>query len=219
MESIPKIFKMLFPKLTLHLRVYRHLMQNKNSYLHTTGWLRSLEAGKPIDKEGNPIPWINYPMIRFLEERLTDDLNVFEFGSGYSTLFYAEKVKSITSLEYDKNWFELIKSMVPKNAQLIYKKKDRDGEYCRAIHLANKKYDVIIIDGRDRVNCIKQSFSALSLQGVIILDDSQREWYKEGIVLVNEKGFRILNIEGLKPHGTDTDRTTIFYRDGNCLGI
>ncbi|MBN2768529.1 MAG: hypothetical protein JXQ68_05460 [Campylobacterales bacterium] len=194
-------------------------MQNKNSYLHTTGWLRSLEAGKPIDKEGNPIPWINYPMIRFLEERLTDDLNVFEFGSGYSTLFYAEKVKSITSLEYDKNWFELIKSMVPKNAQLIYKKKDRDGEYCRAIHLANKKYDVIIIDGRDRVNCIKQSFSALSLQGVIILDDSQREWYKEGIVLVNEKGFRILNIEGLKPHGTDTDRTAIFYRDDNCLGI
>jgi hypothetical protein len=194
-------------------------MQNKNSYLHTTGWLHSLEAGKPIDKDGNPIPWINYPMIRFLEERLTDDLNVFEFGSGYSTLFYAKKVKSITSLEYDKNWFELITSMVPKNAQLIYKKKDIDGEYCRTIHIANKKYDVIIIDGRDRVNCIKQSFSALSLQGVIILDDSQRERYKKGIVLANEKGFRILNIEGLKPHGTNTDCTTIFYRDGNCLGI
>jgi hypothetical protein len=76
-----------------------------------------------------------------------------------------------------------------------------------------------IVDGRDRMNRIKQSISALSAKGVILLDDSQRERYQEGIDFAKSKGFKALNFEGLKATGTEVDRTTIFYRVGNCFDI
>ena len=62
-----------------------------------------------------------------MEGRLKDDLNLFEFGSGYSTYFYAKKVLAVTSVEYDEDWFQIIKSDMPENVNLIYKEKDTLG--------------------------------------------------------------------------------------------
>lgn len=195
------------------------LINDKSSYLYSTGWMKSLKSRKPLDMNGKPIPWMNFPTIRFLEERLTHDLTLFEFGSGYSTIFYATRVRSVDSIEYDEKWFQSVKAMIPANVTLIYSKRDVDGEYCRTIGLANRKYDVVIVDGRDRVNCIRQSIPALTSRGVILLDDSQRDRYKEGIDYAAASGFKSLHLEGLKPTGSGADRTTIFYRDGNSLGI
>ncbi len=216
---IRRILRRLFPKQALHYRVYKRLIANKDSYLYLTGWMQSLEERKPIDKNGNPIPWMNFPVVRFLEERLKDDLTLFEFGSGYSTYFFADKVRAVTSVEYDEKWFQLVKLHLPDNVNLIFKAKDIDGDYCRVICSTNDQYDVVIVDGRDRVNCIRQSIAALSLRGVILLDDSQREKYQEGIHFAKENGFRALDIEGLKATGARIYRTTILYREGNCLGL
>ena len=209
----------IFPMLPLHFRAYYSLIRNKGSYLHTTGWIKSFDKKKPIDLDGSPIPWMNYPVIELLKERLNKDQNIFEFGSGYSTFFYSQKVKAVTSVEYDKDWYELIKSGMPKNVNIIYKKKDIDGDYCRSIKASNEKFEVVIVDGRDRVNCVKQAIPTLSLNGIILLDDSQREAYKEGIDHAKNLGFRALNIEGLKATGSGVDRSTILYRSDNCLGI
>jgi hypothetical protein len=166
-----------FPVAALRYRAYKMLIRNPDSYLHLSGWMQSLSAKKPIDHNGKPIPWMNYPVVRILQERLTKDLNLFEFGSGYSTLFYAEKVRAVTSVEYDEKWLHIIKSQLPDNVNIIFKQQDVDGDYCRVINSTGEKYDVVIVDGRDRVNCIKQSISALTSKGVILLDDSQRKRY------------------------------------------
>jgi len=220
MKSFIKItLQRLLPVSFLHYRAYKNLIRNQNSYLYLTGWMQSLKEQKPIDKNGIPLPWMNFPVVRLLEERLTHDLNLFEFGSGYSTFFYASKVRTVTSVEYDKKWFDVVKSQAPKNVKLIFKEKNVDGDYCRVITSTEDQYDVVIVDGRDRVNCVKQSVSVLSPRGVIILDDSQREKYREGIEFSKKNGFSALNLEGLKATGTGIDRTTIFYREGNCLDI
>ncbi len=220
MKSIIKqTLKRLFPAQALHYKAYKNLIKNQNSYLYLTGWMQSLKERKPTDNNGNPIPWMNFSIVRLLEERLTHDLNLFEYGSGYSTYFYASKVRSVTSIEYDEKWFSVVKSQAPENVKLIFKEKDIDGDYCRVIKSTEEQYDVVIVDGRDRVNCIMQSISALSSRGVILLDDSQRDSYQDGIDFIKENGFRALNLEGLKPTETQVERTTIFYREGNCLGI
>jgi hypothetical protein len=208
-----------FPVAALRYRAYKMLIRNPDSYLHLSGWMQSLSAKKPIDHNGKPIPWMNYPVVRILQERLTKDLNLFEFGSGYSTLFYAKKVKAVTSVEYDEKWLHIIKSQLPDNVNIIFKQQDVDGDYCRVINSTGEKYDVVIVDGRDRVNCIKQSISALTSKGVILLDDSQRKRYQEGIDFAKSHGFKALNLEGLKATGTEVDRTTIFYQAGNCFDI
>lgn len=203
----------------LHYRAYKVLIRNKRSYLYSTGWMQSLAQGKPVDISQNAIPWMNFNIVELLDQRLNKSLSLFEFGSGYSTYFYANRVRCVTSLEYDKHWYQLLKPQVSESVDLVFQQEDIDGDYCRVIVEQKKKFDVVVVDGRDRVNCIKQSFTALSERGVILLDDSQRERYLEGIVLAEAKGFRVLHMSGLKATGGRTHRATILYRDGNCLGI
>lgn len=201
------------------LHALNRLIIRKKSYLHTTGWVNSMKLGYPCSRDGSELPWMNYQTINFLKERLHKDLNIFEYGSGYSTLFYARLANSVISIEYDKKWLKLMESKVPDNVTLIYKEKDIDNKYCRAINEFNQDFDIVIVDGRDRVNCVKQSIKKLSDKGAIILDDSSRDRYRQAIDLVENSGFRTLTFEGLKPKGSDIYKTTIIYRDGNCLGI
>ncbi len=152
MKKKVKIFLKRFP---WSLIAFLRLVLRKKSYLHTTGWVESLKRGYPCDFEGSEIPWMNYPVINILKERLNKNLSLFEFGSGYSTLFYEKLVRDVTSVEYDRDWFYLIKEKTSENVSLLHREKDIDGIYCRAIGEFDKKFDVVIVDGRDRVNCVK----------------------------------------------------------------
>ena len=68
-------------------------------YLHEVGWVRSFQDSESIDNLGNPIPWCTYPFISFIMERLNKSMELFEYGSGNSTLFYSQYVKHVISLE------------------------------------------------------------------------------------------------------------------------
>ncbi|NJL84701.1 MAG: class I SAM-dependent methyltransferase [Chloroflexaceae bacterium] len=183
------------------------------------GWIESAKRGYPCKVDGLEIPWMNYAAIAFWEETPKKEFILFEFGSGYSTIFFARLVNKVTSVEYDRAWFQTVEAKIPDNATLIFKEKDIDGAYCRSIQETNQQYDIIIVDGRDRVNCVKQSISVLTPNGAIALDDSQREKYQPAIDYAKKKGFKVLHLDGLKPSEFRYSRTTIFYRDNNCLGI
>ena len=216
---VKTIIKKIFPKLALRYSAYKSLIKNENSFLYFTGWMKSLEKSRPLDKEGNQAPWMIYPVTEFLKDRLKNDLHIFEFGSGYSTSFIARLVQTVTSVEYEKYWLQLVNETAPKNVKLIYKEMDIDGGYCRTINSTGHQYDVVVVDGRDRVNCIKQSFKALSERGVVLLDDSQRGRYRECIDYAKEKGFRTLDFVGLRPQKSGIGKATLFYRNENCLNI
>lgn len=199
--------------------LYWGLLTDENSYLKATGWKESAKRRLPSGVDGSPIPWMNYPIIAFLNKRLHKDINLFEYGSGYSTLFFAERVKFVRTIEYDEKWFELINQKLPENTEIHYVKNDVDGKYCRAIGMTEEKYDVIVIDGRDRVNCLIQGIDRLNESGVIIFDDSQREKYLEAFHYARSKGFKVLDIEGMTAKKFDLNTTSVIYRNVNCLGL
>lgn len=200
-------------------RAKKALINNKGSYVHTVGWMKSLERGHPCTRKGEPLPWMNYPVVSFLQERLKEDFILFEYGSGYSTLFYSKYVKKVVSVEHNLHWYENLTEMVSENVQLYHIKKDVDGAYARTIKRSEDLYDVVIIDGRDRVNCIKQSMDRLSHGGVLLLDDSERRKYRKGIQYLTDNGFLHLSFEGLKPIDSFMSRATLFYRRDNCFTI
>jgi hypothetical protein len=218
MSIIGKLYPIIRKRLWLPLMGYL-LVFRSSSYLRSTGWVESFKSGVPCRNDGSPLPWMNYPVIAFLEERLQKDSSLFEFGSGYSTKFFAQRVKDVTSVEYDIKWFEKLKDNLPANVKLLFREKDIDGNYCRLISEQNRQYDIVVVDGRDRVNCVKTSLKCLTTRGIVILDDSQREKYKSAFEHVAAKGFRVLHWEGIKPTSSRAERTSIIYRDGNCLGI
>lgn len=174
---------------------------------------------RPVSSNGESLPWMNYSVTRFLETRLTQDLVLFEYGSGYSTNFFASRVNRVTSVEYDRAWFERINEISRENTEILFREVGDDGAYCRSIREQEINYDVVIIDGRNRVSCFKEAIPALTPRGVILLDDSDRSRYSEIFELAAAEGFRFLRFSGIKPLAVSISKATLFYRDGNCLSI
>jgi hypothetical protein len=214
-----RFLKAIFPALGTRYAASRQLLGRRNSFLYESGWLESLRRDQPCRPDGSPTPWMNHAAIALLEERLASDFDVFEWGSGYSTLFFAQRVRRVTSVEYDKAWHERVSRQAPANVRVLYREQDTDGDYCRAILAESGRYDVVVVDGRDRVNCIRHGLSRLTDRGVLLLDDAQRERYADGIAYAKSQGLRALPFDGPKPLSHRMARTVVFYRPDNCLGI
>lgn len=188
-------------------------------YLAEIGWFKAFETKSAIDEEGEPIPWVTYSFIDFIKNRITKQHSIFEFGSGNSTLFYTNYARKVVAVEHDKDWFEKIFSSKSDNSEIIFCELKKNGEYSRKPLMLNQKFDIIIVDGRDRVNCCKNSLEALAEGGVLVLDDSEREKYSEALDFLRENGFRHLSFSGISPGLFYRKSTSVFYKEGNCLAI
>lgn len=215
---MPDFFRTLIRRVLLPLIILVRFTFNRNSILKKTGWIRGYVQRKPIDADGNPLPWMNYAAIDFLKKRLNADMTLFEWGSGYSTLFFASRMTSAVSVEYNEHWFNLIKEQVPKNVEVVYRPLDSGG-YVNEITARAEPFHLIVIDGRERVKCFAACLAHLREDGVILLDDSDRSDYQAAFQLATEQGFRHIDFIGLKPRSHKQHQTTVFYKTGNCMGI
>jgi len=207
----------ILPNHWLH---YVRLLRRNASYLARVGWTQSARVGRPVDADGNPVPWMNYAVIAFLKGRLTSDLQLFEYDSGQSTHFFAERVRSVTSTESDRDWYETVSLEASDNVHLhLHEDPSANGDYATSIWTAEHPFDVVVIDGFDRPGCMTHALRALTPRGVVILDDSDRPAYRNTLDKARTMGFKTLDFEGLKPCSHKLYRTTIVYRDGNCLGL
>jgi hypothetical protein len=108
---------------------------------------------------------------------------------------------------------------MPENSELFFCELDRNGNYCRFANKLDKKFDLISIAGRDRLNCCKQALNILSEKGVIILDNSNRASVKEAANFLHDNGFKQISFSGLSPGNHTTKATSVFYKGHNCLGL
>jgi len=66
-----------------------------------------------------------------------------------------------------------------------------------------KNFDLIFVDGRQRIECLKTASKIISSNGIILLHDSDRKKYISGINYLKDLGFII-----------KTDfRTTYFFKE------
>ena len=185
-------------------------------FLRQYGWFESYRRRMPL-AFGKPIPFYTYSAIAFLEPRIDRTMTVFEYGSGYSTLWWAERAKSVVACEHHPGWYEQMKGMVPANVQLVHEGLASGGAYVGKA--AEFQSDIIVVDGRDRVSCAKACLPGLSERGVVIWDNSERERYQDGYDFLKQHGFRRLDFSGPGPIDFWPWCTSVFYRNDNCLGI
>jgi len=173
-----------------------------NSFLQKSGWYKSYRKGLPTGKDGKPLIWFTYSMIKFLEERLKKDMKVFEYGSGYGSMWLRERVNTLESVEHDKQW-NLTNAVLAETRSLY-------------VGVLKFEWDIIIIDGKQewRVECFNKAKKHLTERGVIIFDDLNNPDYK-----INYEGFKRLDFWGMRPAVAFEGVTTIFYKPNNCLGI
>lgn len=196
-------------------------LMREGSALLDDGWFRSCKEGASVDKGGLPIPWMTYSSIDFIKPRLKSTFDLFEYGCGNSTLFYASLVHTVTSVEHEEDWAELVKKKSPENVTLLTQDLEYGGDYCKSCIGQSMKYDIVVIDGRDRVNCVKQvvSSGALKEDGVIIFDNTDRTCYEEAYLLLLNLGYKRLDFFGIGPLVQIKTCTSVFYKKNNVLEI
>ena len=159
-----------------------------------------------VDRNGNPIPWYTYPAIEYLIQLDYTDKTVFEYGSGNSTLFWAERARKVVSVEDNHHWYSRIGKEIGKNIDLRLIS-DRD-EYIRAIGSCDEKFWVIVIDGSHRYECAKQAITRLKPGGMIILDNS--DWFTETAALLRHADLIEIDMSGFGPINAYTWTTSLF---------
>lgn len=188
-------------------------------YLAEKGWFEAFRTKSAIDEKGQPIAWVTYSFIDFIKEKISKELDIFEFGSGNSTIFYAGLAGSVYSVEHDQDWFQKSSQIKLSNVNMIHCGLQPGGDYCKSAITTGKKFHMIIVDGRDRVNCCKQSLAALTENGVVVLDDSERAEYAEAHAFFKAHGYKHLPFSGMAPGVIVSKCTSVFYKPNNSLDI
>ena len=195
--------------------------------VHLPSWLISLVPPHTFPHQ----PWFTYTAISWLNSILTSEMKIFEYGSGFSTLYYLPKVKEVVSIEHDKNWYRTLKTMIQDtgykcNLQLVLPQKAKkvpysgksftsqaDGKYyeryVKAIDaFPNNYFDLVVVDGRSRPSCALYALKKIKKSGYLILDDSQRELYKKPLKALDK--YERIDFWGFKIRSAKPSQTTVW---------
>lgn len=172
------------------------------------GQMKSARESKSVDKNGNPIPWYSYPAIEYLNQLDFSDKDVFEYGSGNSSLYWATRAKSVTSVEDDEKWYHKMRKSLLANMELGFVPEQTN--YVNEIRKG--KYDIIIIDGEQkptRIKCAGIAPDYLNEGGMIILDNA--DWCHEAAAILRQQPNLIeVDFTGFAPIIAHPNTTSIF---------
>lgn len=192
------------------------LVNQMRNHLFTSGWLNSLARGKPVNAHNQPIPWITYAAIDFLDTVVKPDWNVFEWGSGFSTMWWSTKVKSVLAAEDSLDWQKEVSKGLPPNAKVMFGGNVQD--YLDVYRNAPvDKFDVVVIDGTFRADCAKIACDKLAEGGIILFDNSDVMDNDEGLQFLTDKGLIRLDFWGLIPSYLYKNCTSVFISDPAML--
>ena len=194
------------------------ILLHPESYLKKMGWASSVLTKESV-VQNNPAPWVTYSFLHFFERKVRRDFKVFEYGSGNSTLWLSQRVSEVVSVEHDERWYTKMHDKMPSNVKYLYHSLTYGGSYSQEVLKVEYagKFDIVFVDGRDRARCLQNCLSALKEDGVVILDNAERQYYKAGTDFLIENGFRRIDFVGMGPVNIGAWSTAIFYRPNNCL--
>lgn len=192
------------------------IFEDDRSFILNSGYIKTIALNIPIYKK-QIVPWFNYAVINLLLERVNPKWKVFEYGSGYSTLYWQYAVKNVHSVESDLDWFNLIRKLSINPDKILYK--DNPVDFIDSITTFSTLYDLIVIDGIEREKCVENSLNNLKSDGVIIFDNTHRTIYNDALEIIRSKGFKELRLTAVTPMTIKEETTSIFYRNKNVLKI
>jgi hypothetical protein len=218
---VPRVSPRIYWVLRRMLCVFASFM-----YAVQSGQLRSAVTGKVVDRHGSPLPWLTYPAIDFLGTLSYEGKKVLEFGSGYSTIWWAKHADSVISLEADQRWMSGLAKQMPANATVLPLPTDPNDRYHRTVnvdaflaeHLGDQRFDVIVIDGVDRVGTARASLPYLADRGIVVTDNSDSHMHADGAMplldVFRDAGMKRVDFYGMGPSILFPQCTSIMFHDG-----
>ena len=132
-------------------------------------------------------PWLTSEAIAFLKRWLARDCVGFEWGSGRSTVWFAKRVRRLTSIEHDPGWFEKVRRRLDEQGlapKVDYRRfavdDDADAALLYVSALSDHHdgaLDFCLVDGvtRLRAHCALACLLKLRTGGIVIVDNAN--WF------------------------------------------
>lgn len=166
-------------------------------------WVRSLLSIYDLrDLLPYDLPWWTFEASDRVEAFLADrpGARVFEWGSGASTAWLSRRAQSVTSVEHDAGWAEVVRPVLPDHAEIrvvepvpaagrpdeqLSEKAGFEGldfvDYVAAVDDAEGRFDLVVVDGRARAACFDRAVSRLKPDGILVFDNVDRARYRDAI--------------------------------------
>lgn len=198
-------------------------------------WLDTLGVDFNGVASGQALPWITFQSIDYLLERISPDMTVLEYGAGFSTIWWAERVAKVTSLERHAAWADNVQAKLDSlghtnvSLRLFGKLPEADShipwdrfsqteldqladEYIHAPEPEPAFYDVVVVDDIFRPETLTAGSAFVKKGGLLILDDSEREVTRDAMKELTRKGWNMASFWGPAPYHFHEKQTTIFTR-------
>jgi len=203
------------------------LVDDRRSYKFFPRWIRSFFISRP-DAVGDGIPWLPFQLIAWLEDHLDTISTVFEYGSGGSTIFLAQRVRKLYTVEHDPKWHELVERELERrrltNVRYLLREPESTGSkppaeywdnygneypnmtferYVTAIdEHPDHSFDLVLVDGRARKFCLEHAIRKIRRDGYLVLDNSSTKEYVDFLIpLKKYPRFDITSISPFWPPG------------------
>jgi hypothetical protein len=165
------------------------------------------------------LPWWTYRAADRVEGFLADrdgKARVFEYGSGASTLWLARRAGEVHSVEHHPGFAQFLAERVAgcSNVDLQHVPARPAGavtlapsrrlghrnlefiDYVQAIDGVDGEFDVVVIDGRARIECFLRAVPRLAPDGMIVFDNYDRRRYRRNIRV---DGLTVERLRGAAP--------------------
>jgi len=175
------------------------------SYLESVGVFHSSDE-RIVNARGQVIPLLTNSFLHWFETRDWADRSLLELGSGSSTFYFAKHFKHVTSFENNQQWYERLKSGLPKNVEYRYAKSIRDGLSGQDLG----DFDVIILDAGENRAKLARLIAESNFSGTVFLDNA--DWYRRSVEILSEAGYVEIPFFGIKPVQTWVSCTSVLTR-------
>ncbi len=122
-------------------------------------------------------PWISYDAQDVIARHLTPRSRVLEFGSGMSTVWYAQHAGHVVSIENYRPWYDQVtKIMHARTVTNLTYRFAEDPESYSTVTEAERGdgFDLIMNDGMVRDLCAERTLDLVRPGGMIYLDNSDK---------------------------------------------
>ncbi len=189
------------------LRPWRALRAIAGVFKGGHGHWRSARLHRPIDAQGEPLPWFTYPAIEFIRQFDLKSKRVFEYGAGNSTLFWSARCAAVVSVESDREWHRHLAARIGPNVRLALV--PDPPAYVATLEQERQPFDVIVIDGLERLACSRVAAPRLANGGLIILDNA--DWHPGSATVLRDAGLLQVDMTGFGPVNGYSWTTSFFF--------
>ena len=198
-------------------------------------WVRSLFSIYDVnDMNHLDLPWWPFAVIGKVENFIAErqgEIRVFEFGAGASTLWLARRCETVISVEHDESFVRVLQPLLkelknvtlhgipPRSMTSPLIASARPGyqgydfsDYVGSISREKELFDLIVVDGRARNDCLRASVEKLAPGGMLLFDNTDRERYSQAL---QEVPWRRQDFSGLTPALPLPSKSTVFIKPGN----